>query len=145
MQRKEFVNLIESNMRAIERMSGKIKARQGRINYSHQQIQIIVRLYMSGAAKLKDIAARELTPASNLCASFRRLEKDGLVCRKIDESDRRDTWYSVTKKGAGLAELALDLLRERVSEFFSGISRGDEARLTAALKTINEILNKMEK
>lgn len=144
MPKKEFVGLIEMNMRAVDRMSDRLKAPADFFGYSRQQIQMIVRLHMSGRAKLKDIARREMTPASNLCAIFRGLEKEGLVCREIDESDRRNTWYYASEKGEQLAGQAIILLRERVAEFFSGISREDEARLTAALKTINELLNKME-
>jgi len=142
--KKEFVRLIEMNMRAVDRMSDRLKAPTDLIGYSRQQIQLIVRLHVSGRSKLKDVARREMTPASNLCAVFKRLENDGMILREIDKSDRRDVWYSVSAKGAKLAEQAIDLLRERVAEFFSGISREDEIRLTAALKTINELLNKME-
>jgi len=143
--KKEFVSLIEMNMRAIDRMSDKLKARAHTIGYSRHQIQIIVRLHLAGRSKLKDMAQREMMPTSNLCAIFRKLEKDGLVLREIDKSDRRNTWYFVSPKGAKLAEQALDLLSERIAEFFSGISREDETRLTVALKTINKILIQMEK
>ena len=132
-------------MRAIDRMSGRLTAGAGSIGYSRQQIQLVVRLHLSGRSKLKDIARREMTPASNLCAIFRKLEKDGLIRREIDDADRRDTWYSVSAKGVKLADKALDLLRRRVEEFFSDISRTDEEKLTAALETINELLSKMEK
>ncbi|MCL1891871.1 MAG: MarR family transcriptional regulator [Alphaproteobacteria bacterium] len=142
--KKRFVELIESNMRAIDRMSDRLKAGADFFGYSRAQLQMIVRLRLSGRAKLKDIARREMTPASNLCALFRNLEKDGLISREIDESDRRNTWYSVSAKGAKLADRAMDLLRTRVEEFFSGISRQDEEKLTDALETINKLLNKME-
>jgi len=144
MSKKELVSLIEMNMRAVDRMSDRLKARAEAIGYSRHQIQIIVRLYLSGRSKLKDMAQREMMPTSNLCAIFRRLEKDGLIQREIDKSDRRNTWYFVSPKGAKLAERAMDLLRERITEFFSGISREDETRLTEAMKTINNLLKKME-
>ena len=95
-------------------------------------------------AKLKDIARREMVTAPNLCAAFRKLERDGLVLRKIDENDRRNTWYSVTKAGEKVANQAIESMRNTIEMLFSKLSRSDEDSLTKSLKTINGILTKME-
>ena len=72
------------------------------------------------------------------------MERDGLVSRRIDEKDRRNTWYAVTEKGAKIATNAMDAMRNAIEKLFSGISRDDEIALTSAMKTINKILEKME-
>lgn len=112
--------------------------------YPRQQLSILVRLHIGGPAKLKDIARREIVPAPNLCAAFRKLERDGLVLRRIDENDRRNTWYSVTDNGAKIAAQAMNATRAVIEKLFSQLSRTDEDALTAALKTINNVLTKME-
>ena len=118
--------------------------RMGSIGYPRQLLSILVRLHNGGRAKLKDIARREHVSAPNLCAVFRRLEADNLVIRTIDEEDRRNTWYCVSDAGAELATVAMGLFRDGVERVFANISCEDEARLTDALRTMHNILKKVE-
>lgn len=145
MPQKEFVNLIEQNMIVLAWLTDRLKTSNS-VFFRHprQQLELLVRLHLGGRTRLKDISARECTPASNLCATFRILESKGLVRREIDESDRRNTWYSMTAKGEKLAIETMQLLRVRIMEIFSGLTRADEAKLTGALRTINELVNKMK-
>ncbi|MBN1324926.1 MAG: MarR family transcriptional regulator [Alphaproteobacteria bacterium] len=145
MSRKEFVRIIEENVMILDRLGERLKIDLISISkYPRQQLTALVRLYLGGRAKLKDIAHREFVTTSNLCATFRRLENDGLVLRTIDENDRRNTWYSVTKSGEELARRAIDKFREGIEIMFKNVNREDEERLTGALKTINELLTNME-
>lgn len=145
MARKEFVKLLEANILILDRLSDKLKKDPMVLSkYPRQQLSILVRLHMGGPAKLKDIARREMVTAPNLCAAFRKLERDGLVLRQIDEADRRNTWYSVTDMGKQIASQAMEAMRSAIEKLFSKLSRDDELALTGALKTINSILTKME-
>jgi DNA-binding MarR family transcriptional regulator len=146
MPRKEFVRLIEENLYILDRLGGRLKAKHGlNTQYSRQQLATVLRLHLGGPAKLKDIACREGITAPNLCATFRKLEKEGMVKRKVDEKDRRDTWYAVTAEGENLSKRALEKLREGIEIFFGNISSKDEEKLVGALKTMNELFRKMEK
>lgn len=145
MPRKEFVSLMEENIWTLDKIADKL--RLGRVDttgYPRQLMSILVRLHNGGRARLKDIARREHVSAPNLCAAFRKLESDGLVIRTIDENDRRNTWYCVSESGAELARVAMDLFRSGVERIFSDISREDEARLTDALRTMRDVLKKVE-
>ena len=145
MARKEFVKILESNIMIMDKLSDKFKREPTVLSgYPRQQLSILVRLHIGGPARLKDIARRELVTAPNLCAAFRKLERDGLVLRRIDEDDRRNTWYSVTSQGQELAVRAMDAMRSAIDSLFAGVSRDDENALTAAMKTINNILTRME-
>lgn len=145
MPRKEFVHLMEDNVFLLDRLGERLKLDpKNASGYPRQQLAALVRLQIGGRAKLKDIARREVVTTPNLCATFRRLEKDGLVERTIDENDRRNTWYSVTPKGTELANFALEKFRYGIEALFAQISRDDEVKLTGALKTINEVLKRME-
>ncbi len=145
MPHKEFVNLIEQNMIILAWLTDRLNTSNS-VFFRHprQQLELLVRLHLGGRARLKDISARECTPTSNLCATFRILESKGLVRREIDESDRRNTWYSMTDKGRKLAVQTMELLRMRIMEIFAGLNKADEARLTGALRTINELVMKMK-
>lgn len=145
MARKEFIKLLEANLFILDRLSDRLKKEPSVLSgYPRQQLSILVRLHIGGPAKLKDIAHREMVTTPNLCAAFRKLERDGLVLRKIDENDRRNTWYSVTQAGEKIAVQAMDTMRSMIERLFSKLSRSDEEGLTKALKNINEILTKVE-
>lgn len=145
MPRKEFVSLLEDNIWTLDKMADKLRL-DGVVStgYPRQLMSILVRLHKGGRAKLKDIARREHVSAPNLCAAFRKLERDGLVVRATDNDDRRNTWYCVSPNGAELAKRAMDLFRLGVEKMFASVSSEDEARLTDALRTVREVLRNVE-
>ncbi len=145
MARKEFIRLLESNILALDKLAERLRKEPLDAGiYPKNQMTVLVRLHMGGRARLKDIARRELVPTPNLCATFRKLERDGMVTRTIDENDRRNTWYECTATGAKLAEKALDGFRNALTRMFENITPEDEVSLTGALKIMNSILVKME-
>ena len=145
MARKEFVKLMEENVLILDRLADRLRLDPSTLSgYPRNQMTVLVRLHMGGRARLKDIARREGVSAPNLCASFRKLERDGLVLRMADERDRRNVYYSVTDAGRELASQVMENFRHGIDKMFSGVQRSDEDALTAALKTINGILKKME-
>lgn len=145
MARKEFVRLMEENIWTLDKIAEKLRLdRVDSTGYPRQMMSILVRLHNGGRARLKDIARREHVSAPNLCAAFRKLEADGLVLRTIDENDRRNTWYCVSPSGAELARVAMDVFRDGIERIFASVSREDEKRLTDALRTMREVLKKVE-
>ena len=83
---KEIVRLLESNIWAVDKLADKLRMKPAATTgYPRQQMAILVRLHQGGRARLKDIARREHISAPNLCSVFRKLERDGLVLRVIDE------------------------------------------------------------
>lgn len=145
MARKEFVRLMEENIWTLDKIADKLRLeRVDTTGYPRQMMSILVRLHNGGRARLKDIARREHVSAPNLCAAFRKLEADGLVIRTIDEEDRRNTWYCVSPAGAELARSAMDMFRTGIERVFSSLSREDEAQLTDALRTMRDIIKKVE-
>ena len=145
MARKEFIRLIEDNMTIMDRLMDRMKSKMIRkATYTRSQVSVLVRLYLGGRALLKDIACREFTTTPNLCATFKILESRGLVLREVDDEDRRNTWYSVTTKGAEVAKSMIAEFENNISEVFAKLSREDEDKLVDAMSTINKVLTKME-
>jgi DNA-binding MarR family transcriptional regulator len=133
------------NMRIMGRLSSRLQPLLERNEkYSRQQMSVLVRLYLAGKIKLKDFANREVISTANLCAVFRKLEQDKLVVRFVDENDHRDTWYDVTKSGKVLAEKLIDNFMHGLESLCKVLPEQDEDRLADTVKTINEILKKME-
>ena len=145
MQHKEFVILFENNMTALDWLVGRMKTDPGSgLGYPRQHLRTLMRLHMGGKALLKDIAKRDDVSPSNLCLILKHLEKDGLVLRQIDDADRRNTWYSLTPLGSKIARRGADEFRCRIAELFRGLGKSDEARLTSALRTMSQVLNKIK-
>lgn len=145
MVRKELINLLEKNILLFAKLSERINRDMISFgDYSRQQAQFLIRLYLGGRVRLKDLAAREFLPAPNLCAAFRKMERDGLVLRTVDENDRRNTWYSVTDRGVALATKFIEMFHNAISTIFKDIDKNDEEELIKSFKIMNGILTKME-
>ncbi len=146
MKRKEYVRLMGRALIMFDRLADGLKLRPEKLDgFTRQQMTVLVRLLLDGRAKLKDIARREMVSAPNLCATFRKLEHDGLVLRTVDESDRRNTWYSVTRSGERVARRAIEQFYDMMEKMFADLDSDDEQELTGALESMNEILTKVVK
>ena len=145
MTHNEVTELMAENMRIMGRLSSRLQPLlDGKAKYSRQQMSVLVRLYLAGKIKLKDFANREVISTANLCSVFRKLEQDKLVERSVDENDHRDTWCEVTKSGKILAEKLIDGFMHGLESLCKVLPEEDEDRLAGTVKTINEILKKME-
>lgn len=145
MARKEYIDLMEENGMILERMFARIHQYPSQtIGYSRQQLMILVDLLVSGKSKLKEIAHRECIPTPNLCIMFRKLEGEGLVARAVDDLDRRNTWYSLTTKGAKVAQKFKDTVLDTIESFCAGLSGDEEKKLTQSLTYLNQILKRVE-
>lgn len=145
MVRKELIDLLQKNIFLFAKLSERInRAQIDFCGYSRAQAQLLVRLYVGGRRRLKDLAASEFIPAPNLCAAFRKMERDGIVLRTVDENDRRNTWYSVTEHGAELAGRFIEMLHTAIATLFKDIDKNDEAELIKSFRSMNNILVKME-
>lgn len=145
MARKELVNLLEKNILLFAKLSERINRSFIDFGeYSRTQVQLLVRLYLGGKTRLKDLAERELISAPNLCAAFKKMEANGLVLRVEDENDRRNMWYSVTEHGARTAIKFVGMFHQAVATMFKDIDKNDEDELVASLKSMHDILLKME-
>jgi len=145
MTHNEVTNLMAENMRIIGRLSSRLNPLFEQVSKnSRQQMSVLVRLYLAGKIKLKDFANREVISTANLCSIFRKLEADKLVIRTIDENDHRDTWYEVTKSGKVLAEKLIDRFMKGLESLCKVLPTEDEDALAETVKTMNNILKKME-
>lgn len=145
MTHTEVTELMAENMRIMGRLSSRLQPiLEENSKNSKQQMSVLVRLYLAGKIKLKDFANREVISTANLCAVFRKLEQEKLVLRSVDENDHRDTWYEVTKSGKALAEKLIDKFMKGLESLCKVLPEEDEDKLANTVKTINEILKKME-
>ena len=144
MARKELVSLFQNNVLLFAKLSERINRDLIDFGeYSKAQVHLLIRLYLGGRIRLKDLAEREFVPAPNLCAALKKMEGQGLVLRSEDESDRRNMWYCVTDEGRRVAVHFIGMANKAIETIFKDIDKEDEVELVRSLKSIHEIFVKM--
>lgn len=108
-----------------------------------QKIFLLDDLKEIGKSKLKDIALKTGHSPQNLCFLYNHLEKEGLIKREIDPTDRRNTLYSITDKGDTILEENKRKAREVVQHLFSQLSDQDLKTMKESFEKINLILEKI--
>lgn len=145
MTHAEITQLVSENMQILARLSRRL---QSVFEYgskkSRQQMSFLIRLYLVGRIKLKDFANREAISTAGLCGILRKLEQAKLVVRSDDPNDHRDVWYEVSKSGKNLAEKLIDKRVSALSELCKVLPEEEEDKLAESMRTVNEILKKME-
>ena len=145
MVRKELVGLFQKNVLLFAKLSERINRNLIDFGeYSKAQVHLLIRLYLGGRIRLKDLAQREFVSAPNLCAGLKKMEAKGLVLRTEDENDRRNMWYCVTDEGRHVAVRFIGMLNKAIETIFKDIDKEDEQELVRSLKSIHEIFVKME-
>jgi DNA-binding MarR family transcriptional regulator len=145
MTHEEVTHLVSENMQILARFSRRLQSVfENGSKKSRQQMSFLMRLYLVGKIKLKDFANREAISTAGLCGILRKLEQAKLVVRSDDPNDHRDVWYEVSKSGKNLAEKLIDKRVTALSELCKVLPEKDEDKLAESMRTVNEILKKME-
>lgn len=108
-----------------------------------QKIFLLDDLKEAGKTKLKDIAAKTGYSPQNLCILYNGLEKDGLIAREVDSTDRRNTYYFLTDKGLQTLEKNKSKARDAIKELFGRLSDNDLTELKKSLEKVNNIIEKV--
>ena len=82
------------------------------------------------------LSASLLTPTNNITRLLDRMERDGLLERRLSEHDRRSFTVSATREGLSLFSAMAEDNRQWITEAFSSLS-GDS--LNTLSKTLGEL------
>ena len=89
-----------------------------------------------GSAKQKELAEElEVSPAA-VSDFVSKLERDGYVERKVDESDKRATQITLTELGAARAAELADEKNERFDKTFKALTAKERAQLLKLLEKL---------
>lgn len=100
---------------------------------------LLVQLAKGGEAGIRptDLAARSLLTKSGLTRALIRLERDGLVGRRVCPSDKRGYFVTITPKGQRLLRRAAPGHIRAIAKHFSDpLSESELAVLATALERI---------
>lgn len=124
------------------------------INYTYRQVQsrfekclkplgfglpyvgVATELEKSGPLLQKDLAIRYGVEQPTMAALLTRMERDGLVSRKLDPKDKRASLVSLTRKGKSKLPKVKQVLVEDARGATTGLSHEETQTLISLLKRV---------
>ena len=98
------------------------------------QFDVLVQLSrQSGGLSFVDLSRRLLVTSGNLTGIVDRLEREGLVVREQDGSDRRVVRIRLTPKGKDVIETMIPEHVKQIENIFAGLSTKDLIQLREVL------------
>jgi len=91
-----------------------------------------------------DIANKVCVKASTIAVMLKKMEKNGLIEKKIDKNDKRVYYICLTKKGKDLAEQTKQILNKVEDEITSGLNEYEKNSLVEGLKKILFKIDKIQ-
>jgi DNA-binding MarR family transcriptional regulator len=104
------------------------------------RFDLLANLQREDGQTLASLSRQMLVTAGNLTGLVDRAERDGLVARKPDATDRRATRVMITPRGRSLYAEAMSRHERRIEAAFDSLSRKDQQTLSALLGTVRRSL-----
>jgi MarR family 2-MHQ and catechol resistance regulon transcriptional repressor len=120
-----YIKLMRASMSVTERLQGTFSE----AGLTGGQFGVLEALYHLGPMCQRDLAARLLMTAGNMTMLVGHLERDGLIRRERDPSDRRRIHASLTSKGRRLIATVFPRHAARVAEELSVLTTEEQESL----------------
>ncbi len=104
------------------------------------RFDLLANLHREDGQTLAALSRRMLVTAGNLTGLVDRAERDGMVQRKPDASDRRLSRVHLTAKGRELVEALLPAHAQRVADLLSSLDAAERRELRRLLGKLRESL-----
>ncbi|MDR1460531.1 MAG: MarR family winged helix-turn-helix transcriptional regulator [Campylobacteraceae bacterium] len=141
MDRKIVVELIEKNHAIMHKLAEKMDIAYEK-KYSRHKMLALMWLGKNGKKRLKEIAAQTGMSSSSLCVMFNEMEKENLVVREIDKTDRRNTYYFLSENGEIAADNVIKEIKATILQILEPLKEDEVEDIAEALSVINKILEK---
>src|SRR6516164_702929 len=109
--------------------------------YSLGEARILYEIAKGGAPTASDIARALDLDAGYLSRTLRSFEKSGLIVRKASASDARQSHLALTVRGRRAYAPLEQRSQRATADMLGRLSAANEARLIAAMATIEELLS----
>jgi DNA-binding MarR family transcriptional regulator len=124
---------------AVERVFSVLRQGNPPNDISLTAASTIWRLQREGPWKLTDLAAAEGVSQPAMTQLIQRLEREGLVVRAAEPTDRRVVLIEVTPAGVALLERRRAVRAEHLAALMHDMSAEDEALIAAALPALERL------
>jgi DNA-binding MarR family transcriptional regulator len=103
----------------------------------------LINLWNEDGLKVVDLGRRSGLEASTMSGLLDRMERDGLVTRVPDPSDRRVLRITLTSEGKRVKKPVIEVVDRLLSEMFDGIPPEEIAQTTSLLQRVLEKANRV--
>lgn len=116
-----------------------------RFGLSEPKFKALIQLYMTGNHGLSqsDLSKKLSVSRANITGLLERLEKDDLVVRKEDPSDKRVFRVYLTNKGSALIDAFIPIHNEYMHKVMSVLDKSEKETLILLLRKLHEGLEKI--
>ncbi len=106
------------------------------------QLDVIALLSTGEGITQQELSRKMLTTKGNIASLIDRMEKYGLIERRIDASDRRRYRLFLTPKSKRLLERVIPQYKERLMALINSLSAEERMLLQSLLKRLEQSLHK---
>lgn len=111
---------------------------------SKSQRNVVMALNLYPAMNMGQLAVEANVTLQQITKTVNALEDMGYVRRYIDRANRRQIWVSLSEECQNMIRSSCDANDGLLVERFSSLSDEDMLRLQEAVRTVLQIVNKME-
>ncbi|MCS7252691.1 MAG: MarR family transcriptional regulator [Armatimonadota bacterium] len=104
------------------------------------RLDVIALLSTGEGITQQELSEKLLTTKGNITSLIDRMERDGLVERRVDVSDRRRYRLFLTPKSKRLLEQVIPEYKKRLIELIDSLSAEERALLQSLLKRLEQSL-----
>jgi len=101
------------------------------------QFGVLEVLYHLGDLKICELIEKTLSTSGNMTVVIRNLEKEGLITRRVNETDRRAFVIGLTDSGRMLIKPVFEQHLFLLEDIFGKLSQDDKDDLLSLLKKLN--------
>lgn len=139
---QKITSLYPSLVKAMSRLRDLL---QEGMDLSYNQYKTLLTIYDLGKCSLNRLSASLKVATSSTSEMVDRLEKAGLVKRKMDGADRRAVALSLTPRGEELLSRLQEGVMANYRRVMEKLSEEDRQRLVKAIEDLVEIIGSDER
>lgn len=109
------------------------------VGLTSSQFAVLEVLYSKGDLKICEIIEKILTTSGNITVVIKNLEKDGLVSKHEDPSDKRSMLISITDKGKKIMDDIFPSHVDNINNIFSILTTEEKLELKKILKKFRDV------
>ncbi|HEY0637329.1 MAG TPA: MarR family transcriptional regulator [Pseudonocardiaceae bacterium] len=118
--------------------------RAGGTTTSLSQARVLGSLRERGPQRVTELAARQLVAQPSMTTLINRMERQGLVTRRPDTSDRRAVRVGATRSGIALLSRTRVARERALRRELDGLEPDERAALVAALPVLERLIERIE-
>lgn len=108
-------------------------------NLTDSQFSVIDVLYTKGEMRISSLLESMLATSGNMTVILKNMERDGLIYRNRDESDKRAFIVGLTDKGRTLFEQILPPHKEEIEKLYSIFTDEEKKTFIKLLKKFKDV------